>query len=54
MKVRITTTVGTVDRSYAEGEEIELDKADAKQLIEAGYAEPVGTTKAKRASTRKA
>jgi hypothetical protein len=53
MKVRILASVGTVDRTYSSGEEVELDKDAAKELIEAGHAEPVGKAPAKRAETRK-
>jgi hypothetical protein len=54
MKVRMTTGFGTADRNYHAGEEIDLDTDEAKALVEAGFAEPVGSTPAKRASTRKA
>jgi hypothetical protein len=48
------TGFGTADRNYHVGDELDLDKDEAKALVEAGYAEPIGTTPAKRASTRKA
>jgi hypothetical protein len=53
MKVKMLTSFGTANRNYHTGEEIDLDKDEAKALIEAGFASPVGTTPAKRASTRK-
>lgn len=54
MKVRMLTGFGTADRNYHQGEEVTLDKDEAKALVEAGFAEPVGSTPAKRANTRKA
>lgn len=53
MKVKMLTSFGTVDRNYRSGDEVNLDKDEAKALLEAGFAEPVGSTPAKRASTRK-
>jgi hypothetical protein len=53
VKVRILTSFGTAERTYNGGEEADLDKDTAKQLIEAGIAEPVGKAPAKRAETRK-
>lgn len=53
MKVRLLTSFGTADRNYNAGDEVTLDNAEAKDLLEAGFAEPVGSTPAKRASTRK-
>ena len=54
MKVRMLTGFGTADRNYHVGDEIELENTEAKALVEAGYAEAVGSTPAKRANTRKA
>jgi hypothetical protein len=54
MKVRMLTGFGTADRSYRAGEEVDLDKDEAKSLLEAGFAEPIGKAPAKKASTRKA
>lgn len=54
MKVRMLTSFGTADRNYNAGEEVDLDKDEAKALLDAGFAEPIGSTPAKRASTRKA
>jgi hypothetical protein len=54
MKVKMLTGFGTADRNYHVGEELDLNKDEAKALVEAGYAEPVGSAPAKRASTRKA
>lgn len=53
MKVKMLTSFGTADRNYHTGEELDLDKDEAKALLDAGFAEPVGSTPAKRASTRK-
>lgn len=53
MKIRLLEAFGNADASYAPGQEADVDKDEAKQLIEAGLAEPVGSTPAKRASTRK-
>lgn len=53
MKVRMLTGFGTADRNYHAGQEVDLDKDEAKALVEAGFAEPMGSTPAKRASTRK-
>ena len=47
------TGFGTADRNYHAGQEVDLDKDEAKALVEAGFAEPMGSTPAKRASTRK-
>ena len=54
MKIRFLASLGTASYVYTSGEEADLDKNEAKQLIEAGIAEPIGSTPAKRASTRKA
>lgn len=54
MKVRMLTSFGTAEQNYHTGDEVNLDKDEAKSLVEAGFAEPVGSTPAKRASTRKA
>lgn len=54
MKVKMLTSFGTAERNYHAGDEVSLDKDEAKALLEAGFAEPVGSTPAKRASTRKA
>jgi hypothetical protein len=54
MKIRLLESFGNATHTFAPGEEVDVDKAEAKQLIEAGIAEPVGSTPAKRASTRKA
>jgi hypothetical protein len=54
MKVRMLTGFGTADRNYHTGDEIDLEQDEAKALVEAGYAEPLGSAPAKRASTRKA
>jgi hypothetical protein len=53
MKIRFLTGFGNPVRNFNPGEEADVDKAEAKQLIEAGLAEPVGSTPAKRANTRK-
>ena len=47
------TGFGTAERNYHAGEEIDLSKDEAKSLLDAGFAEPVGSTPAKRANTRK-
>jgi len=54
MKVKMLTSFGTADRNYHTGDEVDLDNEQAKAFLEAGFAEPVGKTPAKRASTRKA
>jgi hypothetical protein len=54
MKVKMLTSFGTADANYHVGDELNLDKDEARALVEAGFAEPVGSTPAKRASTRKA
>lgn len=54
MKVRMLTGFGTADRNYHVGDKIDLEKDEAKALVEAGYAEPIGAAPAKRANTRKA
>ena len=54
MKVKMLTSFGTAERNYHAGDELNLDKDEAKALLDAGFAEPVGSTPAKRASTRKA
>lgn len=53
MKIRLLTNLGTADRVYVNGEEVDFKSSDAKALIESGQAEPVGKTPAKRAETRK-
>lgn len=53
MKVKMLTSFGTAERTYNAGEEIDLDTDQAKALVEAKLATPVGSTPAKRASTRK-
>lgn len=52
MKVKMLTGFGTATRNYHAGEEVELDKDEAKSLLQAGFAEAVGKAPAKRASTR--
>ena len=47
------TSLGTADKTYSAGEELDVDKDEAKSLLDAGFAEPVGKPPAKRASTRK-
>ena len=54
MKVKMLTSFGTADTNYHVGDEVNLEKDEAKALVEAGFAEPVGSTPAKRAATRKA
>lgn len=53
MKLKFNESFGTAAYTYCAGEEADIDKAVAKSLIEAGIASPVGSTPAKRASTRK-
>jgi hypothetical protein len=53
VKIKMLTSFGTADRNYHAGEEIDLSNDEAKSLLEAGYAAPVGKTPAKRAATRK-
>lgn len=53
MKVKMLTSFGTADKNYHAGETLDLDKDEAKALVEAKFAEPVGSTPAKRANTRK-
>lgn len=54
MKVKMLTGFGTADRNYHAGETLDLETDEAKSLVEAGFAEPIGSAPAKRANTRKA
>ena len=47
------TSFGTAEKTYHQGEEIDIDKDEAKDLLDAGYATPVGKPPAKKAATRK-
>lgn len=52
MKIRMLESFGNADYTFAAGEEVDVEKGEAKQLVEAGFAVPVGKAPAKRAEKR--
>lgn len=52
MKIRMLTSLCGPDYQHPSGAVVEFSAAEAKSLIEAGYAEPVGEKPSKRAQTR--
>ena len=47
------TSFGTAEKTYTAGEELDVNNDEAKALLDAGYATPVGKPPAKKAATRK-
>lgn len=47
IKIRLLTSVASSDYVYAAGEEVDAPPERAKDLLQAGYAEPIGETPAK-------
>ena len=50
VKVKLLTSRVDDKDSWVAGDVIEVDAAEAKALLEGGYAEPVAATRAKRSS----
>jgi len=50
IKVKLLTARVDANDSWVTGDIIEVEAAEAKALLEGGYAEPVAATRAKRAS----
>lgn len=47
MKIKLLTSIATIEASHATGEVIEMTDDDAKAMIDAGYAEAVEAPKKK-------
>lgn len=50
IKVKLLTSRVDGNESWVPGDVIEVDAAEAKALLDGGYAEPVAATRAKRSS----
>jgi hypothetical protein len=53
MKIKLTTCLAGVDHVWNPGDEVEVEAAEGRRLVEAGFAVPVASRAAEKAAASK-